>query len=204
MRGSAWLVAAIQGGVRLGRVDVEQGLASAPSSRALTCDDNPPFLSYHVHVLFWQNNATSVANAKRLYLDFASSHAAGPLPNCTSDGSALIYPGKGTGASMKMCFGGVALHAVGPFPTAQLFWAVGLNEFGAVLPWLMRHNEAYEFTSVFVHPVTGCDTQDHMDRSLWLGRRWPLDPSGLACDKVGCDGDAEQKKCTDSCPGLPP
>ena len=63
----------------------------------------------------------------------------------------------------------------------------------------MSSQGEYPLVDVFVHPVTGCDTQDHMDRSLWLGNKWSLDPSGLACDKVGCDGDAHEHKCTDHC-----
>ena len=61
----------------------------------------------------------------------------------------------------------------------------------------MRYHKQYEFADVFVHPVTGCDTQDHMDRSMWLGHQWELDPSGLACDMAGCDGDAQKHMCKD-------
>ena len=39
----------------------------------------------------------------------------------------------------------------------------------------------YAFTDVFVHPVTGCDTQDHMERSLWLGTSPPPRHSLGAC-----------------------
>jgi aromatic ring-cleaving dioxygenase len=129
---------------------------------AASCSDNPPFLSYHVHVLFWQTNQSSVANALKLYRDFARAHShdgAPLLPNCTADGSALIYPGEGEGPSMKMCFGGMAMAPVGPFLTGQLFWAVGLDEFGAALAWLMRAHGSYPLVDVFVHPVTGCDAQ---------------------------------------------
>jgi aromatic ring-cleaving dioxygenase len=164
---------------------------------------NPPFLSYHVHVLFWGNNATSTASAQAFLHDFARDLApGGSLPNCTDNGSALIYPGGGErGAGMAMCFGGSQPGPIGPFLTAQWYAAFGLDALGAVMPWLMRHRAEYALTDAFVHPVTGCDTQDHLKRSVWLGHKWQLDPSGLACDKVGCDGDAHAHTCTDNCYG---
>ena len=175
-------------------------LAVGVAPANLTCADNPPFLSYHVHVLYWSNNATSAANAFALRDEFVRDLApAAGLPNCTADGSALIYPGEGEGPGMKMCWGGAQPGPVGPFLTAQYYIAFGLGEFASVMPWLMRHHRDFPLADVFVHPVTGCDTQDHMERSVWLGHRWQLDPSGLACDRVGCDGDARAHACTLHC-----
>lgn len=126
------------------------------------------------------------------------------LPNCTADGSALIYLGggeHGPGMEQQMCFGGAQPGPIGPFLTAKWYAAFGLKAFGSVMPWPMRHREEYALTDVFVHPVTGCDTQDRMKRAVWLGHRWQLDPSGLACNKVGCDGDVRANACTASCYG---
>ena len=85
--------------------------ATASTASNATCADNPPFLSYHVHVLFWGKNQTSVDNAMRLKTDFESTFA--KLPDCPPDSSALIYPGKGTGPSMEMCFGAPQMGPVG-------------------------------------------------------------------------------------------
>ena len=158
--------------------------------------DNPPSLSFHIHTLFWQNNAVSVGNALKFKDAFATEF--GPIPNCTEDSSAMIYPGSPVGPDMGTYFGGIAMTPKGPFLTGQYFWGIGLANYGRTVPWMMRYAREYG-VDVFVHPVTGCDTQDHMERGLWIGSKWELDPSGLACDKVGCDGDAMAKKCTDHC-----
>ena len=179
-------------------------IAAAAVLGASDCGSNPPFYSYHVHALYWGHNTTSAANAEALRGALVSSTWSAPIENCTADGSALIYPGKPAGSGMRPCFGGDVKGPIGPFLTAQWYMGIGLDDFGKVMPWLMRHHADYPLVDVFVHPVSGCDTQDHLLRSVWMGNRWQLDPSGLACDKVGCDGDAAKHSCTDHCHPPPP
>ena len=38
-----------------------------------SCDDVQPFQSYHIHILFWQNNANSTARAESLLAKFKSN-----------------------------------------------------------------------------------------------------------------------------------
>jgi aromatic ring-cleaving dioxygenase len=50
------------------------------------------------------------------------------------------------------------------------------DEFGKIVPWLMLHREGL---SVLVHPSTGDSYGDHLERSLWLGEKLPLNESVL-------------------------
>ena len=97
--------------------------AASVSVENATCSSNPPFLSFHVHVLFWGKNQTSVDNAMRLKTDFEAHFD--QLADCPPDSSALIYPGKGIGPDMAMCFGGTQMGPIGPFLTAQYYIAIG-------------------------------------------------------------------------------
>ena len=58
------------------------------------------------------------------------------------------------------------MEPYGPFPTAQ--WAVFVlpEDIGAMASWMMQHRKTY---SIFVHPNSGCEIEDHSDWPLWGG-----------------------------------
>lgn len=60
---------------------------------------------------------------------------------------------------------------VGPHPKSMYQVAFSPEQFGEVVPWLMLHREGLD---VLVHPETGDALGDHLERSLWLGKKLGL------------------------------
>ncbi len=60
---------------------------------------------------------------------------------------------------------------VGPHPRFSYQVRFRNDQFAALIPWLALHRG--ELT-VFVHPNTGEDLEDHRDRAVWLGQQVPL------------------------------
>ncbi len=55
---------------------------------------------------------------------------------------------------------------VGPHPEWSCQLAFGPERLGDVLPWLALNRRGL---TVFMHPDTGQDLQDHRDRAIWMG-----------------------------------
>lgn len=60
---------------------------------------------------------------------------------------------------------------VGPHPKSMYQVVFSPEQFGEVVPWLMLHREALD---VLVHPETGDAVGDHLERSMWLGKKLKL------------------------------
>lgn len=60
---------------------------------------------------------------------------------------------------------------VGPHLKSMYQIAFAPERFSEVVPWLMLNREGLD---VLVHPSTGESAGDHLDRSLWLGKKLPL------------------------------
>ena len=60
---------------------------------------------------------------------------------------------------------------VGPHPHFSYQVALKNEQFLAVMSWLTLNRG--ELT-VFIHPNTGHDLEDHRDRAIWMGRQVPL------------------------------
>ena len=72
---------------------------------------------------------------------------------------------------------------VGPHLKSMYQAAFSAEEFGRVVPWLMLNREGLD---VLVHPRTGGDaTGDHLDRSLWLGKKLELNMDVLLRAREG-------------------
>ena len=56
---------------------------------------------------------------------------------------------------------------VGPHPEPMYQVAFAPDQFAPVVQWLMLNRRGL---TVFVHPETGQDLEDHRDRALWMGR----------------------------------
>lgn len=61
---------------------------------------------------------------------------------------------------------------VGPHPKAMYQVIFSPEQFATIIPWLMLHREGLD---VLVHPETGDSVKDHLEHSLWLGKRLDLD-----------------------------
>ena len=60
---------------------------------------------------------------------------------------------------------------VGPHPKSMYQVVFSANQFGKVVPWLMLNREGLD---ILVHPQTGDHVEDHLNRSLWLGKKLQL------------------------------
>ena len=57
-------------------------------------------------------------------------------------------------------------NPVGPHPTGSYQIAFPAAMFAEIVPWLALNRGGL---TVFVHPNTGQDLEDHRDRAIWLG-----------------------------------
>lgn len=62
-------------------------------------------------------------------------------------------------------------RAIGPHPKAMYQIAFAVEQFGAVVPWLMLHRSSL---NILVHANTGDDVADHTAHALWLGDKLDL------------------------------
>lgn len=60
---------------------------------------------------------------------------------------------------------------IGPHPQAMYQVAFAVEQFGAVVPWLMLNRSSLD---ILVHANTGDDVADHTDHALWLGNKLDL------------------------------
>ena len=72
--------------------------------------------------------------------------------------------------------GTVHQKLVGPHPmwSCQILFAS--KHFDQLVPWLEKNKEGL---TVFIHPLTGDDIQDHTDFAYWLGESVELNLAGL-------------------------
>jgi aromatic ring-cleaving dioxygenase len=80
------------------------------------------------------------------------------------------------GAAAGVRFGRWHDNPVGPHPTASYQIAFPPSLFADLVPWLALNRGGL---TVFVHPNTGNDLEDHRDRAIWLGESQKLDLSVL-------------------------
>lgn len=80
------------------------------------------------------------------------------------------------GAASDVRFGRWHDNPVGPHPTGSYQIAFPAALFADIVPWLTLNRG--ELT-VFVHPNTGNDLEDHRDRAIWLGTTQKLDLAKL-------------------------
>ena len=60
---------------------------------------------------------------------------------------------------------------VGPHPMFSYQVTVRNDQFTPVVSWLtLNHGDL----TVFIHPNTGQDLEDHRDRAVWIGKSMPL------------------------------
>jgi aromatic ring-cleaving dioxygenase len=62
-------------------------------------------------------------------------------------------------------------EAVGPHTVAMYQVAFGVEDFAALVPWLMLNRAGLD---VLVHPLAGNAYDDHTVYAMWLGEKLPL------------------------------
>jgi len=147
----------------------------------MTCKDNPPLRSFHIHLLFWQNNKENTAGALALKQQFAVDF------NLT-----LEPPCRDLFQEDRLCIFDPDMGPAGPFLTAQ--WAIFAlpGQYNAPLQWFMQNRGDYD---VLFHPNSGCEVEDHTLWPYWAGRVWEIDATIFSCDSPGCGlGNQTQKR----------
>jgi aromatic ring-cleaving dioxygenase len=144
---------------------------SHPNVNALTdfeCGKFPAFESYHIHVLFWQNNAESTAAALKLRSDFMIEFGLNETSTCE------MLPSDPAPTEKDICFFNTAYGPAGPFLTAQYSFFIPINYFQMATSWITPRRTILD---IFVHPNSGCGLQDHIHYGMWIGSKWEIDPS---------------------------
>ncbi|KAL6071154.1 DOPA 4,5-dioxygenase [Balamuthia mandrillaris] len=131
-----------------------------------SCDQGVDFQSYHIHVLFWQNNKNHTAGALQLRQKFIEAFRPGPA--CTN----LFHQD-------RLCMFEPDMEPAGPFVVAQ--WAVYVlpPDFKRTVTWMMQNRGEFD---ILVHPNSGCEIEDHTTWALWGGQPWQIDLSAFGHD----------------------
>lgn len=78
---------------------------------------------------------------------------------------------EGLAAEFEVTLGRWHDRPIGPHPQAMYQVSFAVEQFGAVVPWLMLNRSRLD---ILVHANTGDDVADHTDHALWLGDKLPL------------------------------
>jgi len=140
-----------------------------------TCQDDPTFYSYHIHVLFWSNKNATVDAAFALRKRFMQTFQVQDGP---CDDSNTTHP------PQQLCMFEVDFpQPAGPFPVPEWAAFVPPPFFAATVPWIMQNRGQFD---ILVHPNSGCEIEDHRDWPVWGGNKWELDLSVMHYDCPGC------------------
>ena len=146
-----------------------------PPDKLGYCDDAPTIFSYHIHVLFWQNNQVRVTSAMELRKKFIDRFK---LEGKDCD----VSPGD-PAPGHEMCVFEVDFKPAGPFTTASYSFFIPPGNLQETSAWMLQHRGVHD---VYIHPNTGCETNDHVKWYTFSGDKWPIDASIFHCDYPGC------------------
>lgn len=135
--------------------------------------DNPPILSYHLHVPISMNNQKKIDQAMQFQNDFVKNFNLQNTKNCTF-GTSDANPNQ-----QEMCLWPVAWAPKGPFPTAHFSVFVPRKDLQRVTEWAAKKRNGLD---VLTHPNTGCSAQDNSVWTSWMGNPWELDASVFTCN----------------------
>eukprot|EP01099_Mayorella_cantabrigiensis_P003228 TRINITY_DN24_c0_g1_i4.p1 TRINITY_DN24_c0_g1~~TRINITY_DN24_c0_g1_i4.p1 ORF type:complete len:229 (-),score=39.81 TRINITY_DN24_c0_g1_i4:201-887(-) len=127
------------------------------------CSAPPEILSFHIHIVYIVTDAGAVQRALQLR-DQARAHFADLIgPDC-----------EGLYDEGRLCF--ITDHdftqfAGGPWPSGEWAMFVPVSYYAQTVPWFTQH---YGEFSLFVHPNSGCEWEDHATWGLWGGEPWLL------------------------------
>ncbi|MDO6562540.1 DOPA 4,5-dioxygenase family protein [Amphritea sp. 1_MG-2023] len=73
--------------------------------------------------------------------------------------------------TLNISMGRIHQKCVGPHSEWSCQLSFSAEQFADVIPWLMLNRHGL---TVFIHPVTGNDLNDHTHYTMWLGDSKPL------------------------------
>ena len=141
------------------------------------CSAGVDFVSYHIHVLFWQNSQPNVDGAMAVRDAFINAFDLGnDAHNCTIDAG-------DPAPNAAMCVFEVDWLPAGPFVTAQYSFFIPKEDLQKTQQWIAQNHAGYD---VLIHPNSGCETYDHTIWAMWAGKEWEIDDSIFSCDYPMC------------------
>jgi len=124
----------------------------------------PPFRSYHVHVMFQpehHSDSCTGYDEAMAFRDRFIRHFDVSEVECEGDFD-----------QGRLCMFPTALRAFGPFPAPQWAAFIPYEDFPRVSVWMMQYRGPF---SVFMHPNSGFEREDHGAWGAWAGQPWFLD-----------------------------
>ena len=142
--------------------------------------NNITFYSYHIHILFWQQNNASYTNALQLKSEFIKAFDVNESADCNDLNSTH-------NENPPLCIVDFDYpEPACPFLTSE--WAAFIPSddiFAKTVPWMMVNHAKYDMIDVMVHPNSGCEIYDHRDWMFWMGNEWEIDLTCLHWDAPG-------------------
>ncbi len=146
-------------------------------SKSVDCSGPVEFKSYHIHTLFWQNNVNSTAAAEAIYTDFKNEWTTKECAFTPMD----------VGESQKVpCLFEPDYKPAGPFLTGNFAYFVPVSYHEKLTSWFLQQKSQpgvlgsqKNKIDLFIHPNSGCSSQDHTTSAVWGGNRWELDVDAL-------------------------
>jgi len=142
------------------------------------CESYPTIYSYHIHMLFLQNNELEVQNTLQIRQEFMDHFDV--YNTCDDSAWNTTYP---PGICMFEVEAIPSQYT--PFPVGEWAVFVPISNFSDTVRWTMQHRSDF---SILVHPNSGCEVEDHRDWTVWGGLAWELDLSILGYNCPGCTG----------------
>ena len=158
-----------------------------------------PRRSYHIHVLFIQDNADAVTNATQMHDSFVSAFNLTSTPPCpgkpgdpwnAGDDNLCMFAFQmepSTSRSVWACrrdsWTDPARLSVGPFACGQWSAFVPLRDLEIVTRWAVQHRGVLD---VLFHTNSGCGIHDHTTWARWSGTAWPINTGAITCNYPGC------------------
>lgn len=133
-----------------------------------SCELHPAPLSYHIHVLFWQNNVNSTKAAIALQDSFLTNFG------LTRENNTCAFEPGDDPVDASLCAFTTDYAPAGPFLTAQTAIYVPVADYERTVSWTVQRRGILD---VFVHPNSGCVVDDHLHSGVWSGQKWEVDPS---------------------------
>ena len=155
--------------------------------RNRTCFDPEPakIYSWHIHLLYWQNNEKHTIGAyqKRNKFISAFKEKLGYISKVFILLIFFIYKGPQCTDLFhqnQLCMFEPDKQPVGPFLTAQ--WAIFVTNdlFSETVQWFTQHRGIYD---VLIHPNSGCELEDHSWWAIWAGTPWEINLDAMTHDQ---------------------
>jgi aromatic ring-cleaving dioxygenase len=117
--------------------------------------DNIVFLSYHIHLIFNGTNETDVNGAVEIQKKFIQQFGNPEIMAC------YFEPKDVDVVQYRLCSFPIVMVPAGPFYSAQWSFFIPNSYYAKTVQWIMHNRGNY---SSFVHPNSGCSTNDH---TIW-------------------------------------